>query len=382
VDDHLSCSSLETVTFAPGSKLTKLEHWAFSGCTALKSIRLPASLQQLHARAFEKSAVTHIEIESGNEFYSARGDFVIGIKPPLSLACYVGRLATVAIDDDIETIASCVFVPSPFVERVTFGAASRLRTIEKTVFKGCKNLESIAIPSTVTSIARNAFARCTGLSTMTFVSPSSLAMIHSRTFRTCVNLKAIVIPGSLVVLHVNCFNRCTGLAEVSFESPSHLLRIEFRAFAECSALPSICIPSSVERIEESCFLGCSSMANLTFARPSHLTELRSLPARPSYPLDVPDSVEICTIEDLVPSPGRYLLRFGRDSKLREPRPQGIGSRIRGERNSPVFLQLASAALKRLRATLDCGLVIDEDVEPGSSTEESSDDSGWGPYDNR
>jgi hypothetical protein len=127
----------------------------------LRSICLPASLRGFHARAFTGSATTNIEIESGKEFFCVRGYFIIGIKPPISVVCYFGRLATVAYDDDIRTIANCVFVPAPFVELVTVGAGSLLRTIGKTVFKGCESLESIAIPSTVTSIGGDAFARYT-----------------------------------------------------------------------------------------------------------------------------------------------------------------------------------------------------------------------------
>jgi hypothetical protein len=370
LSEHVSCSSLATITFAPGSKLLELQRCAFSGCTALKSLSLPATVQRLHGEAFAECAIAAVEIDPGNEYFCVRGPFVVGIQPPISLVCYFGRLAAVAIDDDIEILGSSLFTPSAFLERVTFGGASRLTTIQKGAFRGCEKLESIAIPAAVTSIARNAFARCTRLSDVTFVAPTSLTAIHMRVFRHCVNLRAIVIPSSLVVLHVNCFNRCTGLADVSFESPSHLVRIEFRAFAGCTGLASLCIPSSVRYLEEACFADCSALNNLTFAQPSHLVELRSFPPRMSRPFDVPDSVEICSIEDLVPSPGSYLVRFGRESRLREPRSAKPGR----ARCSPVFLLVPPLALKRVRSTLECGPAPDEESDTPSDELTSSDDS--------
>jgi hypothetical protein len=39
----------------------------------------------------------------------------------------------------------------------------------------------------------------------------------------------------------------------------------------------------------------------------------------------------------MPSPGHYLLTFGRDSKLREPRSLVLGNRKESERSSRVFL---------------------------------------------
>jgi hypothetical protein len=75
----------------------------------LQSICLPVSLRAIHGRAFVGSAITHIEIESGNEFFVVRGHFIVGIQPPISLVCYFGRASEIAVDDDIEALAADVF---------------------------------------------------------------------------------------------------------------------------------------------------------------------------------------------------------------------------------------------------------------------------------
>lgn len=65
-DTFYGCSSLETVTFADGYEAEYIGEYAFSYCTSLKSITIPASIKTLGGRAFSGcSALETITFEEG-----------------------------------------------------------------------------------------------------------------------------------------------------------------------------------------------------------------------------------------------------------------------------------------------------------------------------
>jgi hypothetical protein len=45
-------AAVETVTFEAGSRLRKIDHYAFCGCHSLKSVYLPASVEYIHGLSF------------------------------------------------------------------------------------------------------------------------------------------------------------------------------------------------------------------------------------------------------------------------------------------------------------------------------------------
>ena len=59
-----NCTSLKSVTFEAGSKLTMLSTYCFYGCTALTSITIPASVTAIGHKAFMGSGVTSITFEN------------------------------------------------------------------------------------------------------------------------------------------------------------------------------------------------------------------------------------------------------------------------------------------------------------------------------
>jgi hypothetical protein len=154
------------------------------------------------------------------------------------------------------------------------------------------------------------------------------------------------------------------------------MRIKFEAFSKCGCLTTICIPSSVQYIEDNCFIDCSSLTNFTLSPPCQIIELRSFPARLVRPFEVPDSVEVCDTEDLISGRGCHLLTFGRASRLREFGRESLGAQY----CSPVFLQVSSGALKRMRSALEWGPVGAPDFERSFSDGPASDDGDWSDHD--
>jgi hypothetical protein len=105
--------SPSSLTFEPGSKLSRIEDHAFSHCSILKSISIPASVESLGDQCFYE----------------------------------------------------CSSLSS-----VTFGSGSKLVGIEARAFATCPRLKSISIPSSVESFGDQCFYECRSLSSVTFES--------------------------------------------------------------------------------------------------------------------------------------------------------------------------------------------------------------------
>jgi hypothetical protein len=153
-------TTLTTVTFAAESQLTTIGGSAFSRCTSLTSITIPASVRSISSFAFSVCS----------------------------------------------SLAS-----------VTFAANSRLQAISSYAFQNCTGLASITIPAGVTSIGESAFYDCIGLAGITFAAGSQLTTINRQAFSGCTSLTSITIPAGVTEIGSSAFNYCTSLASVTFE---------------------------------------------------------------------------------------------------------------------------------------------------------------------
>jgi hypothetical protein len=341
-------SRLDMVTFESGSKLAQIDQSAFEGCIALRTIRLPASVEYIHPTAFRHSGLSRIDIDAGSQHFAVRGDLFLSIQPTLSVVCYVGTNPVRAIDDDIDKLGCSCLSDCQTLQEVRFGSASLLTAIDERAFCGCTFLTSICIPSSVRTFGRSCFAQCDRLSDVSFVSGAVLEAVPIKAFRGCKSLARIVIPASVVRLSRQCFLDCSALAEVVFESGSVLARLGSFAFQGCEQLRSISLPPSVIYIARLCFYGCFSLSRLTLSSPSKVVELGSFPKVSVEPFDVPDSVEICDLWDFDRRGDHPVLNFGRESKLHWIRVGVLGeSEFRA-----AFARVPSSVVKRLRDRLE------------------------------
>ena len=290
------CSSLATVTFEKGSRLKTIGNNAYYRCTSLTSIEIPASVETIEKKAFMHcSSLATVTFEKGSQLKTIAGDSYDGAFSDCS------SLTSIEIPASVETIGKEAFKRCSSLATVTFEKGSQLKIIGGGysssshfgtysdyygAFSDCSSLTSIEIPASVETIEATAFKRCSKLTTVTFEKGSQLKTIgggysssyYHGAFSDCSSLTSIEIPASVETIEATAFSDCSQLATVTFEKGSQLKIIGggysssyyYGAFLGCSSLTSIEIPASVETIEATAFKRCSKLTTVTFEKGSQL----------------------------------------------------------------------------------------------------------------
>ena len=290
------CSSLATVTFEKGSRLKTIGNNAYYRCTSLTSIEIPASVETIEKKAFMHcSSLATVTFEKGSQLKTIAGDSYDGAFSDCS------SLTSIEIPASVETIGKEAFKRCSSLATVTFEKGSQLKIIGGGysssshfgtysdyygAFSDCSSLTSIEIPASVETIEATAFKRCSKLTTVTFEKGSQLKTIgggysssyYHGAFSDCSSLTSIEIPASVETVEAAAFSDCSQLATVTFEKGSQLKIIGggysssyyYGAFLGCSSLTSIEIPASVETIEATAFKRCSKLTTVTFEKGSQL----------------------------------------------------------------------------------------------------------------
>ena len=177
------CSSLATVTFENGSQLKTIgggsySSGVFSDCTALTSIEIPASVETIEAAAFKGcSSLATVTFENGSQLKTiGGGSYSSGAFSDCT------ALTSIEIPASVETIKASAFKGCSSLATVTFENGSQLKTIEggypsSGTFADCTALTSIEIPASVETIEAAAFKGCSSLATVTFEKGSQLKTI-------------------------------------------------------------------------------------------------------------------------------------------------------------------------------------------------------------
>ena len=273
-------SKLKTVVIPANA--TTIGNSAFEQCASLISIDIPANVETIGTAVFWGcSSLTTVTFEKGSQLKTIGG----GSSSYYGAFSYCTALTSIEIPASVETIGASAFSHCSSLATVTFENGSQLKTIgggsySSGAFSDCTALTSIEIPASVETIEAAAFKGCSSLATVTFENGSQLKTIgggssYYGAFSDCTALTSIEIPASVETIKASAFKGCSSLATVTFENGSQLKTIEggypsSGTFADCTALTSIEIPASVETIEAAAFKGCSSLATVTFEKGSQL----------------------------------------------------------------------------------------------------------------
>ena len=197
--------------------LESIGYMVFGNCTGLESIKIPSKVKTIGQNAFWCcSNLKEINLPEGIE--NIGSDFIKEtkiekIKIPKSLksgssALYgANELKKVEFEEGTETIISgicSVDYSENKIEEIII--PDGVTEIESVAFAGCKNIKDIKLPETLESIGYMAFGNCTGLESIKI--PSKVKTIGREAFEYCSNLKKIILPESVESIGTDAFSGC------------------------------------------------------------------------------------------------------------------------------------------------------------------------------
>ena len=230
------CIDTEINTLVAGCKnsvipdgVTSIANSAFSGCTGLESVHIPASVKEISVAFDGCTSLSTITVAEGNPVYRSEGNCVI--------------------EKASNTVA--VGCKSSVIPAGTTAIGDR-------AFFDCAGLSSVDIPESVTSIGTGAFYLCVGLSRIDL--PAGLLSVGEFAFSSCTGLKSIAVPHGVDSLEYAAFQNCRSLESVDLGSVTGIGR---SVFDGCSSLKSLRLPDSVTFVDDSAFKGCTALEAVT-----------------------------------------------------------------------------------------------------------------------
>ncbi len=247
------CVKLKSVTW---NSVKTVEKNAFSGCTALTDISLPASVKTIGAYAFAETGLTSLTVPNNVSQISEYAFY----KTPIS-----GKLV---IPGNVKTVQQhafdgCTNLTGVEVQRgvqYLYGPAEASKA--GWVFAGCTSLREVSLPdSLINGIPVGTFEGCTSLVS---VEIPAVPSIYGQAFKGCTNLTDVTFRGTATLLYIyeECFMDCTSLSNINLPERSYV-SLYARTFKNCTSLTEIALPSAVGYIYAGLFEGCTSLENVT-----------------------------------------------------------------------------------------------------------------------
>ena len=262
------CSKLQTVNITT-TLITEYKEGLFSGCSSLKSIKIPSSIKKLgKCFAFGCSSLTSVTIPSSVTsidilaFGQCTNLSSVSLPSSVTEFGYDTFKDTKWINNQPRTSGLVIkngFIIDASKASGTVNIPSTVKKIPAFTFYGSTAITKVVMPTALDLIGQSAFADCTSLASVNL--PTSVKTFGDGVFSGCTSLKSVQLPTYISVIPEETFSGCMKLSSIIL--PSRIQTIKKSAFMNCSALTSITFPEHLDKIEEKAFYNCSSLSNIS-----------------------------------------------------------------------------------------------------------------------
>ncbi len=315
------CTSLTTIDFGENTQLEVLGSgiWqnimgtldnalvycgAFSNCTSLKKIDIPASVTTIEGGAFYGSGIETINfadncnIESFDAIKVSYMNQLGGIQTILIGTFYgCSQLKTIDIPSSVDMITESAFKGWTGLETLEIPETVKYFSPES-LFSGCRNLKYVSLPSSLTTIGASMFAGCTNLTSFDFA--AGYTKIGKNAFLGCMNLTTIDLEG-VTEIAGGAFSGC-GFTHIRI--PDSMIEIPNSLFYNCEKLETVDF-NKTEIIRGFAFQGCPLTA---VSLPASVKQIDS------YAFDCPDLEDVRLEGGAIVLEGSAFFKQGSDSK--------------------------------------------------------------------
>ena len=182
------CTTLSSITIPAG--VTSIGGSAFQNCTSLPSITIPVGITSISSSAFTGcSNLKSVYIDDLSAYCKISFSSTSSVPTYNSAKLYVKgmELTKLTIPEDVTTIKYATFYKCSSIKSVVIG--NHVTSIGNYTFRYCPAITSVKIGNGVTTIGNYAFANCTALESVTI--GSGATKIGSGAFYTCSKLAVV-----------------------------------------------------------------------------------------------------------------------------------------------------------------------------------------------
>ena len=270
------CTALKEINLPAG---TTCERGAFGGCTGLTKATIGSAYLGAFAgcssleEVIYQEGVTSFGDSTFCETVDTNGHGLYQDCTSLKKVYIPATLTEWGETPFPDAIVKKIEFYGPGKENFSFEADGSIYNKDKTaLYYVLSYTKTITIPASVTKLNAGAFAGLSKLTKVTFEEGSKLTAIPARCFADCTALKEITLPDTVESIRDEAFLNCSALQKVVLSSA--LKTIDYSAFSGCRVLESIELPNGLQEIGKEAFLDCKKLKELKL--PETLTNLGAL----------------------------------------------------------------------------------------------------------